>query len=601
MSTVSMLDIKHLKEPILKIRFPFFKRITPKSFIDFETSLTVLVGPNGSGKTSVLQALYGCPNRCSVADFWFSTSIDPLDSETNDIHRFIYQYKPRGLNKNIEILKNRTQAKNKRTGIYNPDYWETAKPKISDGMSHMPPMTKKDEPFRNSTRWKAVEKEVVYIDFRAEISAFDKCFYFGEYTKTKKINTIQDFIRFRSSALKPGIDQGKKITWHGRTITKIKKLSDAQTDSINKILTKNYSSTTVITHNFFGSLSNTIIFEETGKTYSEAVAGSGEVAIVNCVIRVSEAPEGSLILLDEPEVSLHPGAQTELRNLLVNKIQCDKCQVVISTHSQSFVDGLPNNAIKLFYRDKTSNTYSILNQSTPEQAFVRLGIRNKSKFTIFVEDKLAKLITEFALIEIDEQIARKYNIVESPGGAKTIIKHHCINYALSNEHDSLVLLDGDEKPKVDTINSSQLSKDDENNIDLIIEEQTGIKASSYQLPINGGNAKQDIKDAEELEVKKKILDAFQKYFKFMSFETPEELIWEISQHPQLLDIKNHVKEQNYKSRFRKLTQDILVEASAQNIYSIQKAAFAKRDTQHPTWLEYKRMLTEILSITEHKD
>lgn len=601
MSTVNMLDIKHLKEPILKIRFPFFKKITPNSFIDFETALTVLVGPNGSGKTSVLQALYGCPNRSSVGDFWFSTSIDPLDSTTGDIHRFIYQYKPKGLNKSIEILKNRTLAKSKRTNIYNPDYWETAKPKISDGMARMPPLTKKDEPYRNSTRWKAVEKEVIYIDFRAEISAFDKCFYFGDYTKSKTIDTIQDFIRFRSSALKPGIDQGKKISWHGRTITQIKKLSEAQTESINKILTKTYSSTTVITHNFFGSLSNTIIFEETGKTYSEAVAGSGEVAIVNCVIKVSEAPKGSLILLDEPEVSLHPGAQTELRELLLDKIKCDQCQVVISTHSQSFVDGMPSNAIKLFYRDKTSNTYSILNQSTPEQAFVRLGIKNKNKFTIFVEDKLAKLITEFALSEIDDQIAKKYNVIESPGGAKTIIKHHSINYALSNEHDSLVLLDGDEKPNATPIKSSQLSKDDETNIDKILEEQTGVKASSYQLPVNGGNAKQSIKEAEELVIKKKILDAFHKYFRFMNFETPEELIWEISKHPQLLGIKDQVNQQSYKNKFKKLTQDILVEVNSQSIFSMQKAAFSKRDTQHPVWLDFKRMLKEVLAITEHQD
>ena len=38
--------------------------------------MTVLVGKNGSGKSSTLHALFGSPNGYNLGDFWFSTEVD---------------------------------------------------------------------------------------------------------------------------------------------------------------------------------------------------------------------------------------------------------------------------------------------------------------------------------------------------------------------------------------------------------------------------------------------------------------------------------------------------------------------------------------------
>ena len=51
---------------ITHIRFPRFKNIADGTRIEFTFPVTALVGSNGSGKTSVLNALYGAPARKST-------------------------------------------------------------------------------------------------------------------------------------------------------------------------------------------------------------------------------------------------------------------------------------------------------------------------------------------------------------------------------------------------------------------------------------------------------------------------------------------------------------------------------------------------------
>src|SRR6185436_2050686 len=64
---------------ITHIRFPRFKNMADGVRIEFSFPVTALVGVNGSGKTSVLNALYGAPARKSTGQYWFSTKVDPIE------------------------------------------------------------------------------------------------------------------------------------------------------------------------------------------------------------------------------------------------------------------------------------------------------------------------------------------------------------------------------------------------------------------------------------------------------------------------------------------------------------------------------------------
>lgn len=65
-------------------------------------------------------------------------------------------------------------------------------------------------------------------------------------------------------------------------------------------------------------------------------AGDGYINIFNIVDALYDSSENNVILIDEPEISLHPDLQRKLYSLLVEYSK-DK-QIIVSTHSPYFVD-----------------------------------------------------------------------------------------------------------------------------------------------------------------------------------------------------------------------------------------------------------------------
>ncbi|MCO7223767.1 ATP-dependent endonuclease [Pleionea sp. CnH1-48] len=611
-------SIASFQNYIQQIRFPFFKKLKPGTEINLDFPFTALVGPNGSGKSSTLQALYGCPSGYNVAHYWFSTAIDPIKESGGEAYRYIYKYKPQGYSQPVEIAQKRTRRAN------DPDYWETARPLVRDGMEPMPtPFPPELKELRSLTRWKKMEKDVVYIDFRAELSSFDKFFYFGTYTKSNSINSKQDFLRRRSKVLKEHVSQLESTmtprTWHGRSTRKAEYLSKKELEWVNRILGKNYIAAKVVEHDLFNNNGYSIIFTKSGSSYSEAVAGSGEVSVVNCVVKVLRAEESSLILLDEPEVSLHPGAQKELRELLFHVIVTSGCQVVMSTHSEHFVQGLPNKAIKLFQYDDNSESYSVINNCSPEQAFIRLGSEvhcNKRK--IYVEDILAKAVVTEAIKEIDSEVLSLIEIIPYSGGADTILNNLLVHFTASEAStNDMVFLDGDMRKCVrsheiegfeaelkagtfiNQVMRENISEIELGNIDTIIREQTGRCGSSFALPLNGGNADNS---AQELEFKLRMLNVFHEKFHFMSAHTPEKLVWEVATGNEPLNIsaiKERFERGSYKDKFRQLSKEEYgADTSSREIFELQKRFLAKRDRNSPQWRRFKESVRLLIQAED---
>lgn len=77
-------------------------------------------------------------------------------------------------------------------------------------------------------------------------------------------------------------------------------------------------------------------FSFSGIKHSSKGAGDGYINIFNIVDALYDASEDNVILIDEPEISLHPDLQRKLFSLLVEYSK-DK-QIIVSTHSPYFVD-----------------------------------------------------------------------------------------------------------------------------------------------------------------------------------------------------------------------------------------------------------------------
>jgi len=435
---------RHELEPYIRyIRFPHYKQLSDGERIDFDFPLTVLVGPNGCNKSSVLQAIFGCPEGNSTGFYWFSTEVDVI-SENSGPHCFIHGYYSDVEGEIVEALKTRINVKKK------PDYWEPSRPILRYGMKKVPLSKGEKIEGRTDTRWKAIDKNVVYLDFRAEIGAYDKFFWHGDLHKTETIKSKQDYIRLKSKYLRRAINQNLS-SYQYYSKPKIRKnvlLSKAECEVVSNILGQDYSSVRLIVHSFYGNQSGkTVILNRAGLEYSEAFAGSGETSVVVLVQEIMSAPEKSLILLDEPETSLHPKAQEKLLEFLLQQIIKKKHQIVISTHSPTLVSNLPPEAIKVMCIDQVSKKIKILPKSFPEEAFEVIGNTNGTKLMIYVEDALAKVIIDVFIHKFKQELSNSIEVKFVPGGADTIMKNFVSGASVREAKKEIYIFDGDKHYK----------------------------------------------------------------------------------------------------------------------------------------------------------
>lgn len=586
----SIVDILQMKENsvfdnyITKIAFPFFKNFTFHSEINFQFPLTILTGKNGSGKSSALHALYGAPKGKNISDYWFSSQLDPIEDfggEVQERHSFFYEYYNNGANN--AVLYQRIHHKNRNS----MEYWETSRPRAKYRMD------------TNQQRSNPIEKDLVYIDFRKELSAFDKFFYFGNIDHLKS-NSKQDYLRLKSVELKNVIDSGKIHEVRGcpqneSTI----QLSEPEIQAIGSILQENYVDIKLINHKLFQGWGISVVWSKDGFTYSEAHAGSGEIAVVVLVHNIMSAKPKSLILLDEPEVSLHPGAQKLLLLFLLDQIKAKRHQVIMSTHSPAFAEGMPKEAIKRFIRNPDTNKIDILDECFPSEAFKFLGLSSKyDNAKIHVEDELAqKLIVNVMKNNFDR--FDNFHVFFAPGGASYMKQNYILHYALESNDKNFVLFDGDQRYDNPIIDLDEVLVKDLNKKDYYDQEIKKFTGQNIDFAKDGGNGKK--RDDQIVEAQKKYISYYKRCVRFLPRETPEEIIWDddfikslIHKPASLLEIFN---EPNYKGKISKTALAFIGNNNPESIQAIQniliKNWIEKNDVcQH----EIKEILLEFLSI-----
>ncbi len=476
---ISTLFDNHKKHAVFKkfinyIRFPYFKNLKQDLKIEFNYPITFLIGGNGVGKSSILHAIYGAPKNYTVANFWFNTALDPIKDINDNRHCFVYSYTTEFSKQDVEVLKTRIQSKDKKTGKINPDYWEPARPKkafrmIAPGRGH-----DKKETSNSGDRWNLIERKVFYMDFRYSLTAYDQYFYFGVKPQCKTLKSKQDIIRKYSKLLREAFSQKKSRKSYSRTAKKPITLTSDELKAVNVILGKDYTEAQITEHNFYQGLHIGFAIKykvRSGLSYSEAYAGSGETAIVKLVHELMSVDDYSLVLLDEPETSLHPSSQRELIKFILQQIKRKKLQVVIATHSPDIIHGMPKESIKVLY-ENGSNEVDIINNMSYEQAFTKIGRYSGEKKIIIVEDSLAKLIIEKVIKNI-EGASALLDVQFYPGGVSILKQDTITLHAKENNTKRFVIFDGDQRKK--HIDPASLSENDKNvkNLDTLIKTQTG--------------------------------------------------------------------------------------------------------------------------------
>lgn len=511
------------KKIIEYIRFPYFKNFEENLRINFTFPIVFITGSNGAGKSSLLQALYGAPQGKSISEFWFNTELDPIKELSENRHCFIYSYKTEYSKRDVEVIKTRIK-KTGKDDKNKPDYWEPSRPLKKFQME----APREDSDYRETSgskdRWNLLTKNVYYMDFRYSLSAYDKYFYFGSKPNTKTLATKQDLIRKYAPFLKQAFDENKSVSYYSKKTDTPIILSKEVIKEASIILGKEYKKSKILEHDFYEKDNRgfAIMYETDRLTYSEAYAGSGEIAVIKLVNEILAVDEYSLILLDEPETSLHPAAQKRLIEFLLNQIKNKKLQVVVSTHSPDIIYNMPKETIKILYENQITGKVNILENIMPENAFLHLGHSNISKKTIIVEDNLAKTIVE----KVIEKTGNNglFEVKFFPGGESRIKQENMVVYSKEEDKNHFILFDGDQK------------KDKKNLEDILQIDMTGdkLKKIIYEIvgedikfATDGGNMKEDKKEEQKIELMKKYIEYHKNNVFYLPQNTPEEIIWDI--------------------------------------------------------------------------
>ncbi len=528
----SLLGLSARAPLILKLRFPNFRNFEPGAEIEFGFPISILLGRNGSNKSSLLHALYGAPNGYTTAEFWFETHLDAIP-ETNDAglkQSVVHVYRDDATNQLVECIKARAPRRRR-----DPDYWEAVKPTIAYGFppaaSRVPPIT----------------LNVVHLDFRGLLPAFDKYFYFPDerhlerrnaYAKRKKTlrrtYRKQDYLRARTRSLR------ERLTRDGV------KLSESELAALSYVLERDYASGTMLNHDLFhGHRGHTLLFHtaRVNGGYSEAFAGSGESAAAMLIHAIEGAPDKSLILLDEPETSLHPRAQQRILEFLADRALKKQLQIVIASHSIYLAEGLPQQAIRVL-RENSSGKIVIYSSTTVREALHEIMTIPAGK-TILVEDERAKTIVLTELKIQSQHALNEFRVLVRPGGTARIYDD-IRAFATAQRSDVFVVFDGDHKPQVPIPTSGQLPRGF-TELKQLVEQYT--KGNNTQGP------NLQFVDAPDAI---RYLDFLRRNVFFLPDRTPEALVWSEDSaktiaHPLPTSV---IQEQDPKRRLQLLAETV---------------------------------------------
>lgn len=155
-----------------------------------------------------------------------------------------------------------------------------------------------------------------------------------------------------------------------------------------------------------------------GYTYSENNMGFGEGRTVYIVRLLETCPERSLVVLEEPETSLHENAQYEFVKYLLDVTDRRKHQIIFSTHSSVMMDALPPEGRKLLTR--TSNGVQVYDRISSSRIRTALSLGQSGRVVICVEDLFAQSMLREILKLYNPNILQSVEIIPF-GDAKSVV------------------------------------------------------------------------------------------------------------------------------------------------------------------------------------
>lgn len=169
-----------------------------------------------------------------------------------------------------------------------------------------------------------------------------------------------------------------------------KDLNSASVAYLTKILSRSYSGAATLV-----SPRYTMPTMTGDHMYSGFNMGTGESALLAILSALQEAPTGSLVLVEEIEMGIHAEALGALAAVLVEVAKKRSLQIVCTSHSAAFIDGLPRES-RILVRRRPSG-HSCITGVTTRTALSDLSGSATPELRVVCEDDLARQILEVSL------------------------------------------------------------------------------------------------------------------------------------------------------------------------------------------------------------
>lgn len=302
---------------------------------------------------------------------------------------------------------------------------------------------------------------------------------------------------------------------------KIVQLDDEFRKIYCQILGRNYSEANVINSDKYS-----VRFCTQGSTYTSFNMGAGEDILLDLLYYLQVSPKGSLIVIEEIELGLHPEAQKKFAQELINIIDKKQFQVIVSSHSSAFIDNVPREARILIQRTGF-NTHNVVKSPTTRYAMSFLDGVIRSELTVYCEDSFAEKIIKSVL---DAELRKRVDVV-GVGSIDQVVRQCGAHIRAKWPGKYLGILDGD----VEQVNIENKMKNEISDINQI----NYLLLPENQLPPEKWVIKEIINDAERLEtlrLKLRELDTYvvKNYLGIMDILSDHhDICYELSQHTGL--------------------------------------------------------------------
>lgn len=175
-----------------------------------------------------------------------------------------------------------------------------------------------------------------------------------------------------------------------------------------------------------------------GLKYKSLSMGAGEQRLFKILNTVYEAPQYSLIVIDEIDLTLHTAALNKMMEEIVKVAHNRHLQIVFTSHREELTR---RNDINVRHIFQTNTKTMCLHNSTPECMDRMTGVATKT-LDIFVEDDLAETIVSKCLQQKNINKRAVIHKFGSAFNAFVVATGLHINDTLNDK--TLIVIDGDE-------------------------------------------------------------------------------------------------------------------------------------------------------------